>query len=234
MRYERSKFATQHVDFWAPCKIARNCVCSLAQLSVSHYFTLFARIIFNVAPFTTSRSCSQVQPQALGFAPHTLQVLNTPDNLGRIVIHHKPRQIPIEPGYFQVVVGAAAAVKYSVQVCGQMGENAGDVLNLKYDESMAKQTRLTQCSTELEELWTSMRLAERKILVCQGLIDEAESESARCESDIEICNKELADDDENLEMTDEERNDILREIKVLEVEFSHCTYAGENENFEHP
>ena len=66
-----------------------------------------------------------------------------------------------------------------------------------------------------------MRLAERKISVCQGLTDEAESESARCENDIEICNKELADDDENLEMTDEERNDVLREIKVLEVEFSH-------------
>ena len=160
-------------------------------------------------------------PQALGYAPYDMQILNTPDALGRIVIHHKPVKIPVEAGTFQVVVGAAAASKYSIQVTGTLGEDAKGVLNREFESSMQKQTRLTQCSNELNELWTSMRLAERKIAVCQGLIEEAESESSRCESDIEMCNTELAEDDEIMEMTEEERNDVFREIKILEVEFSH-------------
>ena len=164
---------------------------------------------------------TDAQPQALGCAPYELQILNTPDALGRIVIHHKPRRIPVEPGTFQVVIGAAAASKYSIQVHGTLGEAAKTVLDAEFESSLTKQTRLSQCSKELAELWTSMRLAERKITVCQGLIDEAESESARCEADIEMCNNELAEDDEIMEMGEEERNDIFREIKVLEVEFAH-------------
>ena len=160
-------------------------------------------------------------PQALGYAPYSLQVLNTPDALGRVVIHHKPQKVPLEGGTFQVVVGAAAASKYSIQVSGAVGEDAESVLNREFEDSMKKQSRLTQCSNELEELWTSMRLSERKIAVCQALTEEAESESSRCESDIEMCNAELAEDDEIMEMTEEERNDVFREIKVLEVEFAH-------------
>ncbi|GMH66094.1 hypothetical protein TL16_g04355 [Triparma laevis f. inornata] len=161
------------------------------------------------------------QPQALGYAPYELQILNTPDTLGRVVIVHKPNKIPVEDGTFQVVIGAAAASKYSIQVTGTLGEDAETVLNREFTMSVEKQKRLSQVSMELNELWTSMRLAERKIAVCQGLTDEAESESARCESDIEICNNELAEDDENMEFTEEERNDVFREIKVLEVEFAH-------------
>ncbi|GMH74329.1 hypothetical protein TrST_g7101 [Triparma strigata] len=160
-------------------------------------------------------------PQALGYAPYELQILNTPDTLGRVVIVHKPNKIPVEDGTFQVVIGAAAASKYSIQVSGTLGEDAETVLNREFTTSLEKQKRLSQVSLELNELWTSMRLAERKIAVCQGLTEEAESESARCESDIEICNNELAEDDENMEFTEEERNDVFREIKVLEVEFAH-------------
>jgi len=47
-----------------------------------------------------------------------------------------------------------------------------------------------------DDLWTSMRLGERKVLVVQGLMDEAEVESSRCEGETERCNQELQIDDE--------------------------------------
>ena len=46
-----------------------------------------------------------------------------------------------------------------------------------YGEAMALQESLPAVKFALDDLWNSMRLAERKILVVQGLMDEAEAES---------------------------------------------------------
>ena len=58
-----------------------------------------------------------------------------------------------------------------------------------------------------------MRLSERKILVVQGLMDEAEAESMRCETEIENINDELAEDDEKMELVDEERHNLFNEAR---------------------
>lgn len=113
--------------------------------------------LYRIPSDEEKKNDSDAQPQALGFSPYEMQILNTPDALGRLVIYHKPRRIPVEPGTFQVVIGAAAASKYSIQVNGTLGEEAKAVLNVEYEQSVKQQTRQSQCSTELTELWTSMR-----------------------------------------------------------------------------
>ena len=80
---------------------------------------------------------------------------------------------------------------------------------------------LAKLGEELEDLWTSMRLFERKLLVVQDMMLEAEAESQRCERDIEMCNEELIADDEMGDLRDDERVDIFNEIRALEVEFAH-------------
>ena len=160
-------------------------------------------------------------PTPIGHCPPELQALNSADSFGRMVIVHSPRNIPVRPGGFQVVIGAASDVKYSVTVTARLAEPAGNVAMRKFEEAKHVQNELPVVKASLEELWTSMRLAERKLHVVQALMDEAEAESSKCESEIEQCNDELAEDDERMEYTEDERNDIFGEIRTLEVEFAH-------------
>lgn len=44
----------------------------------------------------------RVRTQPVGFSPHSLQALNTPGSMGRIMIFHQPRVQPVREGKFQV------------------------------------------------------------------------------------------------------------------------------------
>ena len=57
---------------------------------------------------------------------------------------------------------------------------------------------------------SGLGLGERKVLVVQGLMDEAEVESSRCEGETERCNQELQIDDERMEMTDEQSRAVSK------------------------
>ena len=48
----------------------------------------------------------------------------------------------------------------------------------------------------------------------QGLMDEAEVESSRCEGETERCNQELQIDDERMEMTDEQRKALYLSRRI--------------------
>ncbi len=45
--------------------------------------------------------------QPVGFAPYSLQSLNTPESIGRVMIFHQPRVQPVREGMFQVRPGAS-------------------------------------------------------------------------------------------------------------------------------
>jgi len=57
-----------------------------------------------------------------------------------------------------------------------------------------------------------MRLSERKLLVLQQMMDEAETESARCEREISECNEELAKDEVDMALSDADRLDLYNEV----------------------
>ena len=137
------------------------------------------------------------------------------------MIEHAPADVPISPGNFQVVIGAASGTKYSITVRAHIVEASKTVVRRQYGEAMALQESLPAVKFALDDLWNSMRLAERKILVVQGLMDEAEAESKRCETEIENINEELAEDDEKMELVDEERHKLFNEVRQLEVEFAY-------------
>ena len=83
-------------------------------------------------------------------------------------------------------------------------------LKAQHDRGVEIQERLKVCRVAVDDLWTSMRLGERKVLVVQGLMDEAEVESSRCEGETERCNQELQIDDERMEMTDEQSRAVSK------------------------
>ena len=160
-------------------------------------------------------------PEPVGFAAYEQQQLNTGTTLGRIVIVHKPDRVPIKAGPYEVVLGAAAGTKYSIHVeakavqtaAARLKAEAGRAAKIKQDLAVAKEASA--------DLWTSMRLAERKNVVVQALIDEADVESSRCERETQRCHQELLLDDERMELTEDQRMELFTEVRTLEVEFAH-------------
>ncbi len=48
---------------------------------------------------------SVLMPQSIGYAPYPLQALNSEQQMGRIIIVHKPIDRPLRPGPYQVIIG---------------------------------------------------------------------------------------------------------------------------------
>jgi hypothetical protein len=160
-------------------------------------------------------------PVNVGYAPYESQQLNTGTQLGRTVLIHNPDDKPLKPGPYQVVLGAASATKYSITVEAHAVQTAPATLHSEATRAKKIQEELRLCRVATDDLWTSMRLGERKVLVVQALMDEAEVESSRCEQETERCNTELAIDDERMELTDDQRRALYANVRTLEVEFAH-------------
>lgn len=137
------------------------------------------------------------------------------------MINHRPDDLPIKPGPYHVVVGAASSSKYSIAVEAHAVQTAEAKLRSEASRASTVQSDLSSCTLTIEEIWTSMRLAERKALVVQALLDEAEVESSRCEQESVRCNRELLLDDDRMLLNEEQRADLNTEVRRLEVEFAH-------------
>eukprot|EP01041_Mallomonas_annulata_P002218 gene2218-4307_t len=159
-------------------------------------------------------------PRSVGYAPYPLQTPNLPDSMGRIVLIHRPKKVPIQPGAFQIVLGAASSVKFSVQVSCKYAEAALPIVDRLILQAKEMQGRMPICLRELQELQESVRLAERKLLVCDKMIAEADVESQRCRKNMEQLNDKLEKDDQTMEMLEDERREVQRELTILEVEFA--------------
>jgi hypothetical protein len=151
-------------------------------------------------------------PVTIGCAPYHLQRLNTSTNLGQLVITHRPVKTPLWHGTYQLVIGAAAASCYSITVTARIAEAAVVVVDRHMNTARHMQLQLPQFDRKLTDAWTSMRLSERKLLVLQQMMDEAETESARCEREISECNEELAKDEVDMALSDADRLDLYNEV----------------------
>lgn len=167
-------------------------------------------------------------PRPVGFAPYDLQSPNTPESMGRIVIVHRPQLRPIQPGTFQIVIGCAAYSKYSVHVACVYAKSALPVVDKLITQAKINQARLPMCLKEIDDLIAGTRLAERKLLICNQMIRETETEAHRCEVAMESVHDLLVKDDELMTMTEDERKIHNKELAILEVEFaqSNATYTS--------
>jgi len=158
-------------------------------------------------------------PEPIGYAPYSMQSPNLPDNLGRCVILHRPKRRPLKPGLFQLVIGTASSTRYSVEVTARIAQAALPIVDKRILEAKQMQSRLPNILTELDDLQVSLRLAERKLLVCSKMIKEAETECLRCQRTMAAINHKLEVDDEEMTMLEDERRDLERELGIVEVEY---------------
>lgn len=89
-------------------------------------------------------------PLPVGYCPYHLQSPNLPELLGRVVIIHRPRQRPIKPCIFQLVVGCASNTKYSIQVSARYAQTALPLVDKFIEEARIHQSRLPICLKELD------------------------------------------------------------------------------------
>ena len=77
------------------------------------------------------------------------------------------------------------------------------------------QARLPNVLHELDDLQESLRLAERKLLVCQKMIDEAQLEMDQAQSGMGIVSRKLEIDDEEMTLLEDERRELERELAIF-------------------
>jgi Ca2+-binding EF-hand superfamily protein len=160
-------------------------------------------------------------PELVGHATYEQCDLCSIDRLGKLVVSHSPAIKPLPHNYkYQIVMGAPSAVIFSLQVSTEMGREANDLLEQKIEECQTKMKRLPFCMREINALWESMRLAERKLKLCKRVVADAQAESVAIEQDMSRLRNVLIEDDELLELEDDERDIIEQKIAMLELQFA--------------
>ncbi|RYH22833.1 hypothetical protein EON65_18680 [archaeon] len=159
-------------------------------------------------------------PVRVGYSPYEGVSPNLPDSMGRIVIYHKPKQRPLPPGTFQLIIGSAANTVYSIVVHAKYARSALPVIDEGIDAAKKMQARLPICLEELDGIAESLRLAERKLFVCERMIQEGETETDRCQQGMRILRDKIGKDDEDMLLMEDERRDLERELSILEVEYA--------------
>ncbi|CAM9245524.1 unnamed protein product [Discosporangium mesarthrocarpum] len=166
-------------------------------------------------------------PQPVGFSPHSLQSLNTPDTMGRVMILHQPRVLPIREGTFQarqkdenLVVGGGSRVRYSAMVMAIMASDAETVFQRSLEVAMSKKKRYPEALKELDNLKDNSKLTRWKMRVIRELMTEAQEEAARCESELDEVHHEIKEEEEDQKLDDDARRALLAEARDTKVEFS--------------
>lgn len=174
------------------------------------------------------RRAAQSVPVPVGYTPYSMQALNTADSEGRVIIIHKPRSRPIKPGSFQVVIGCASPTVYSIEVSCRTAKAALPIVNTQVSRAVAMQERLPVCLAELDSLQDSIRMVERKLLVCHKLAKEAEAHCSRCQRYMAVIGDRLDLDEEKMTLYEEERRDLMREMGIYEIEYAQwaATFAS--------
>jgi hypothetical protein len=89
-------------------------------------------------------------PKFVGYSPYHLQMPNTDDHDGQMIILHRPKHRPIKPAAYQIVVGTTTPTSYSIVVTSSYAEMAQPVVEAKIEEALAMQRRVPQTVKELQ------------------------------------------------------------------------------------
>jgi hypothetical protein len=159
-------------------------------------------------------------PIPIGFTLHEQIQPNLPQQMGRIIIQHKPKMKPMNPGHFQIVIGSASFTEYSIEVSTKIAKMALPVVDHEIIHAKQCQARLPIVLVELDMISESIRLTERKLLVCEKMIVEAEIESTNLHQTMKLLQEKLEKDDEDMLLLEDERRLIQRELSIVEIEYS--------------
>ncbi|OQR81428.1 hypothetical protein THRCLA_23374, partial [Thraustotheca clavata] len=122
------------------------------------------------------------KPEPIGQVNYEQVDLNTSETMGRIVIQHKPKRVPISYGTYHVVIGCPSETTYSISVAMHKATPALEFVKHAKHLALTQQARLPIGRVEILELWESMRLAERKLELVEKASSKAKSLAREQES----------------------------------------------------
>eukprot|EP00948_MAST-09A_sp_MAST-9A-sp1_P001552 g1552.t1 len=159
---------------------------------------------------------------SIGYSPKAQCTPNTADRLGKIVIVHRPNSIslPVTPGRFRVIIGAASDSKYSITASCVVADDVITSMLTQVEEAKKYLIRNPLCQEEIEDLHISIKLGERKYMLVENLIRDIELACANIEHEIQALNDRLDAEDEELRLTEEEEIEVDEKIGEKELEFS--------------
>eukprot|EP00947_MAST-08B_sp_MAST-8B-sp1_P000929 g929.t1 len=160
-----------------------------------------------------------MNPVGVGHAPPELCTACTLESFGRITIMHTPNEVslPVRPGRYRVVLGAAARTSYSLLVSGHAIDTLNQTIEKRCAECVDIDNARPQLSQNITDLTASRRLGERKFRLVEGLVLEAEQMAADLQGRVDELNTKLQKD---LGLTEQQERETEEAIGQAEIEFS--------------
>ncbi|KAF4040844.1 hypothetical protein GN244_ATG06886 [Phytophthora infestans] len=151
--------------------------------------------------------------------------LCSPHSMGRLVLRHEPQVIPLSAAAtYQVVVGAPVFTAYSLQVHARTALFADEVLRRKRVDALKKQDLLPRKQDELQNVFLTIQLSERKKRLARRLATEAKDQARAAELELLGNNLKLERDNAEPLLSHEGRRDLHNAIRRANEMFTNCCF----------
>ncbi|KAL3661511.1 hypothetical protein V7S43_013271 [Phytophthora oleae] len=151
--------------------------------------------------------------------------LCSPHSMGRLVLRHEPLSIPLSAtATYQIVVGAPVFTAYSLEVRGRTALFADEALKRKRVDALKKQDMLPRKQDELQNVFLTIQLSERKKRLARQLAVTAKDQARAAELELLRNNQKLERDNAEPLLSHEERRDLHTTIQAVTKTFTHCCF----------
>ncbi|KAG1696443.1 hypothetical protein DVH05_018574 [Phytophthora capsici] len=151
--------------------------------------------------------------------------LCSPHSMGKLVLRHEPLSIPLcAAATYQIVVGAPVFTAYSLEVHGRTALFADEALRRKRVDALKKQELLPRKQDELQNVFLTIQLSERKKRLARQLATAAKDQSRAAELELLRNNQKLERDNAEPLLSHEERRDLHAAIHAVNKTFTHSCF----------
>ncbi|KAE9043746.1 hypothetical protein PR002_g3176 [Phytophthora rubi] len=151
--------------------------------------------------------------------------LCSPHSMGKLTLRHEPLSIPLSAAAtYQVVLGAPVFTAYSLEVSARTALFADEALRRKRVDALKKQELLPRKQDELQNVFLTIQLSERKKRLARRLATEAKDQARAAELELLRNNQKLERDNAEPVLSHEERRSLHAAIRAANQTFTHCCF----------
>ncbi|EGZ21753.1 hypothetical protein PHYSODRAFT_490105 [Phytophthora sojae] len=151
--------------------------------------------------------------------------LCSPHSMGKLTLRHEPDSVPLSAAAtYQVVLGAPVFTAYSLEVSARTALFADEALRRKRVDALKKQELLPRKQDELQNVFLTIQLSERKKRLARRLAIEAKDQARAAELELLRNNQKLERDNAEPVLSHEERSALHAVIRAANKTFTHCCF----------
>ncbi|KAG6610890.1 IQ motif, EF-hand binding site [Phytophthora cinnamomi] len=196
--------------------------------SVGYQNGRLAAMMYMLPPVTDPSSTQQKfrAPIPIGKCFYTEDLaLCSPHSMGKLTLRHEPLSIPLSAtATYQVVLGAPVFTAYTLEVSARTALFADEALRRKRVDALKKQDLLPRKQDELQNIFLTIQLSERKKRLARHLATEAKDLARAAELELLRNNQKLERDNAEPVLSHEERRALHSAIQTANKTFTHCCF----------